>query len=312
VKIKVLGSAAGGGFPQWNCNGRLSRAVRGGEPGFLARTQSSIAVSADGEHWAIFNASPDLRQQISQTPELHPHQDKGLRNSPIEAVVLTNADVDHIAGLINLREREPFCLYAHQRILDVLAANSIFNVLNPEFVERCPLAFLEPVELIGPEGPLGLTIEAFPVPGKVALFLEDTGKGADFGTQEGDTIGVKISAGDGDQARACYYIPGCAAVDGAILDRVEGAGCLLFDGTVFVDDEMLQAGVGTKTGQRMGHVSIDGPAGSLQGFANSDVRRRIFIHINNTNPILQEGSEAERRAKDAGWENAQVGMEIEL
>ena len=312
MKIKVLGSAAGGGFPQWNCNGRLSRAVRAGEPGFQPRTQSSIGVSADGQRWVLFNASPDLRQQIAQTPELHPDRTKGLRNSPIEAVVLTNADVDHIAGLINLREREPFWLYAHQRILDVLAANSIFNVLDPGLVERCPLPFREPTALSGPDGPLGLSIEAFPVPGKVALFLEDAGKGADFGTQEGNTIGVKISASGGDQSRACYYIPGCARVDGATLDRVEGAGCLLFDGTVFVDDEMLRAGVGTKTGQRMGHNAIDGPTGSLQGFANSHVGRKIFIHINNTNPILEEGSDAELKVRAAGWDIAFDGMEIEL
>jgi pyrroloquinoline quinone biosynthesis protein B len=312
VKIKVLGSAAGGGFPQWNCNGPLSRAVRNGETGFQARTQSSIAVSADGEQWAIFNASPDLRQQIMQTPELHPRPGKGLRNSPIEAVVLTNADVDHIAGLINLREREPFTIYAHERVLEVLAANSIFNALNPEVVERRSLSFVTENELAGPEGPLGLSVEAFPVPGKVALFLEDAGKGENFGTQEGDTIGLKISDGTGDQSRACYYIPGCAAVDPAILDRVEGAGCLLFDGTVYTDDEMPKAGVGAKTGKRMGHIAIDGPDGSLRGFANSRIARKIFIHINNTNPILKAGSPEEQRARSAGWEIACDGMEIEL
>jgi len=312
VKIKVLGSAAGGGFPQWNCNGPLSRSVRNGQQGFQARTQSSIAASADGEHWAVFNASPDLRQQIAQTPELHPRADKGLRNSPIEAVVLTNADVDHIAGLINLREREPFTIYAHERVLEALAANSIFNVLDPEMVERRRLSFQHANALAGPEGPLGLTVEAFPVPGKVALFLEDAEKGDNFGTQEGDTIGVRISDGEGGQTRACYYIPGCAAVDPAILDRVEGAGCLLFDGTVFTDDEMPKAGVGAKTGQRMGHIALDGPDGSLQGFGDSDIGRKIFIHINNTNPILKEGSPEERRAKSAGWEIAFDGMEVEL
>jgi pyrroloquinoline quinone biosynthesis protein B len=312
VKIKVLGSAAGGGFPQWNCNGRLSRAVRDGLTGFRARTQSSIAASADGNSWAIFNASPDLRQQIAQTPELHPHPGKGPRNSPIEAVVLTNADVDHIAGLINLREREPLVIYAHERVLDILAANSIFNVLNPVVVQRRPLDFMSINALSGPEGPLGLSVEAFPVPGKVALFLEDAGKGSNLGTQEGDTIGVRISDGEDDQARSCYYIPGCAAVDASILDRVEGAGCLLFDGTVFTDNEMQEAGVGEKTGQRMGHIALDGPDGSLRRFANSHIGRKIFIHINNTNPILEEGSREERRVKDAGWEIAHDGLEIEL
>lgn len=312
MKIKVLGSAAGGGFPQWNCNGPLSCAVRDGKNGYRARTQSSIAASADGEQWVIFNASPDLRQQIAQTPELHPRADGGLRNSPIEAVVLTNADVDHIAGLINLREREPFTVYAHERVLEVLASNSIFNVLNPEIVGRRPLSLATETELAGPEGPLGLSVEAFPVPGKVALFLEDSGKGENFGTREGDTIGLKISDGTGDQARACYYIPGCAAVAPAMLDRVEGAGCLFFDGTVFTDDEMPRTGVGEKTGQRMGHIALDGPDGSLAGFAGSRIARKIFIHINNTNPILREGSPEEQRVRSAGWEIACDGMEVEL
>lgn len=312
MKIKVLGAAAGGGFPQWNCNARLSRAVRSGKPGFRARTQSSIAVSSDGCRWTIFNASPDLRRQIELTPELHPRPDEGLRNSPIEAVVLTNADVDHIAGLINLREVEPFSIYAHTRILDVLSANSIFNVLAPEIVRREPLDFLLETSLFGPEGPLGLMVEAFPVPGKIALFLEDVEYGDNFGTEQGDTIGLKISDGQGEQARACYYIPGCAKVDDAILDRVEGAGCLLFDGTVFTDSEMLDAGVGVKTGQRMGHIAIDGPAGSLEAFKNSRIGQKIFIHINNTNPILEEGSEAEKRVREAGWGISHDGMEIAL
>ena len=312
MKIKVLGAAAGGGFPQWNCNARLSRAVRSGGPGFRARTQSSIAVSADGSRWTIFNASPDLRRQIELTPELHPRLDEGVRNSPIEAVVLTNADVDHIAGLINLRESEPFSIYAHERVLAVLASNSIFNVLNPEIVKREPLGFLSEVPLSGPEGPLGLTIEAFPVPGKIALFLEDAERGDGFGTEEGDTIGLKISDGQGEQARTCYYIPGCAKVDAAILDRVEGAGCLLFDGTVLTDGEMLDAGVGVKTGQRMGHIAIAGREGSLEAFKNSRIGQKFFIHINNTNPILEDGSEAERHVGAAGWGISYDGMEIEL
>jgi pyrroloquinoline quinone biosynthesis protein B len=280
----------------------------------LARTQSSIAVSADEESWAIFNASPDLRQQIAAAPALQPRADGPLRNSPIEAVVLTNADVDHIAGLINLRESEPFSLYAADRVLTTLAANSIFNILNPAMVPRLPLPFNKPVELSGPDGALGIVIEAFPVPGKIALFLEDTAKAdQNFGTAEGDTIGLRIAARGAGQDRACYYIPGCARSDGDLLDRVEGAGCLLFDGTVFTDNEMQETGVGTKTGARMGHIAISGPDGSLAAF--SPLRRcarKIYVHINTTNPILERGSEAERQVHAAGWEVAFDGMEIEL
>lgn len=313
MKIRILGSAAGGGFPQWNCNAPLSRAVREGREGFLPRTQSSITASADGANWAIFNASPDLRQQIAASPMLQPRSRGPLRHSPIKSVVLTNADVDHIAGLINLREREPFTLYASTRVLTTLAANSIFNVLDPAVVPRRALPFNRPFALEGPDGALGLTIEAFPVAGKVALFLEEKGQAdANFGTVEGDTIGLRIAADGAGQERACYYIPGCAAIDGALLDRVHGAGCLMFDGTVFTDNEMREAGVGEKTGARMGHLEISGPGGSLAGFQHLRAGRRIFVHINTTNPILEAGSAAERQVKAAGWEVGFDGMEIEL
>ncbi len=312
MKIKVLGAGAGGGFPQWNCNAPLSRAVRRGEPGFLPRTQSSIAASADGDRWTIFNASPDLRQQIIATPELHPRDGESLRNSPIEAVVLTNADVDHITGLVHLRESEPFTIYADERVLGILAANSIFNILNSELVKRRPLPRHRETALTGPEGALGLTVEAFPVHGKVALYLEDLSR-PDFGTQEGDTIGVKISAaGRSEPAHSAYYIPGCAKIDDALLERIEGAGVLFFDGTAFTDTEMADTGVGAKTSLRMGHVPLSGPEGAVAAFANSRIGRKIFIHINNTNPILAPGSDAERHVQAAGWDIAYDGMEIEL
>ena len=259
----------------------------------------------------MFNASPDLRQQIAAAPQLQPEPEGPLRHSPIEAVVLTNADVDHIAGLINLREREPFSLYATDRVLTTLAANSIFNVLAPDLVPRRPLPFNRPIALEGPDGTLGLTIEAFPVPGKIALFLENP-DAADFGSAEGDTIGLRIAASGAGQGQALYYVPGCARVDGALLDRIEGAGCLLFDGTVFTDSEMQEAGVGTKTGARMGHIAISGQAGSAEAFRHLRVGRKAYVHINTTNPILEPGSEAERQVKAAGWEVAFDGMEIDL
>jgi pyrroloquinoline quinone biosynthesis protein B len=299
--IKVLGSAAGGGFPQWNCNARLSRFAWEGTAGVQRRTQSSIAVSASGKDWIVINASPDIRQQISSTPELQPLRNGPLRNSPIGAVMLTNGDVDHVAGLLSLRERQPFRLYATPRVLSVLDSNSIFNVLAPEVVERIELPVSERVDM------LGLTVEAFPVPGKVALYLEDASKGESFGTEAGDTIGVKVSApGAGD----VFYIPGCATVDGGVLNRVRGADCLLFDGTVFTDTEMPELGVGTKTGRRMGHVPITGEGGSLHAFDEARIARKIYIHINTTNPILEPGSKAERTVKAAGWDIAYDGMTL--
>ena len=145
MRIKVLGAAAGGGYPQWNCNHPNSRRARSSDPAAQQRTQSSIAVSVDGDHWFLFNASPDLRQQINENDVLHPRE--GLRHSPIQGVVLTNADVDHIAGLLNLRESQPLRLYGTNKVLDVLQGNSVFNVLNPKFVERIPLSLDVPLQL---------------------------------------------------------------------------------------------------------------------------------------------------------------------
>ncbi|WP_417687770.1 pyrroloquinoline quinone biosynthesis protein PqqB [Roseibium sp.] len=315
MKIRVLGSAAGGGFPQWNCNAPLSRAVREKRPGFLVRTQSSIAASSDGQGWAVFNASPDIREQIAAAPELQPASGGPLRHTPIKAVVLTNADVDHIAGLLSLREREPFVLYATSRVLKTLAANSIFNVLNPEVVERRELPLEGVTHLEGPDGPLGLTVETFTVPGKVALFLENDSD-ENFGTAPGDTIGIALSETQPQPRngydRTLYYVPGCATVTEDLKKRLDGGGCLMFDGTVFHDSEMADTGVGEKTGSRMGHMAISGPDGSLSALRGVDLKRRIFVHINNTNPILDPTSDAARAVAEAGWEIGYDGMELTL
>ncbi|MCD2181552.1 pyrroloquinoline quinone biosynthesis protein PqqB [Rhizobium sp. GN54] len=312
MRLKVLGSAAGGGFPQWNCNYRLSRGVRKGEQGFRARTQSSLGVSADGRDWIVFNASPDIREQIAATRELQPGEEGPLRASPIRAVVLTNADVDHIAGLLSLRERHRFVIYATARVLRVLAENSIFNVLDGELVERRELALNVPTPILDCHGrPTAIVVEAFPVPGKVALFLEDAGKAEEgFGTQEGDTVGVRIRQEGRDAA--ALYVPGCAAVDAGLKQRISTAECLLFDGTVYTDDEMQTAGVGTKTGLRMGHLHIAGSDGSMALLADVAPQRRIYVHINNTNPILDENSPEATAVRAGGWEIGHDGMEIGL
>ncbi|MDX8533009.1 pyrroloquinoline quinone biosynthesis protein PqqB [Mesorhizobium sp. VK25A] len=312
MRMKIIGSAAGGGFPQWNCNYRLSRAARAGMPGVHSRTQSSIAVSADGTGWVLFNASPDIRQQIAQAPELQPAADAPLRSTPIRAVVLTNADVDHVAGLLSLRERQPFAIYATAQVLATLEANSIFNVLDPAIVPRRLLAPTEETAICGADGrPTGVVVVSFPVPGKVALYLEQRDdSSADFSSDTGDTIGVRISGTDG--RGAVFYVPGCARVDTALRARLADAACLLFDGTVYTDDEMIIAGVGQKTGVRMGHIAMSGEAGSIAGLADVKIARRIFIHINNTNPVLDENSAEHAAVKAAGWEVASDGMEMEF
>lgn len=308
LKIIVLGAAAGGGYPQWNCNCDGCRAARAGNGRAIAATQSSLAVSADGEHWWLLNASPDMRQQINQTPALHPRN--GRRHSPIVGVVLTNADVDHVAGLLTLRESQPLSLYATERVLGVLEANSVFNVLNPEYVRRRPIALGATTGLLLPDGrPSGLTAELFAVPGKVALYLEDESAGSNFGSIAEDTVGVRIACPD--EGREFFYIPGCAACPPGVAARFAGAGLLFFDGTTWIDNEMQATGVGHKTGQRMGHMCMSGPEGSIAVLSRLDIRRKIFIHINNTNPVhLRDGLER-AEAEAAGWEIGYDGMEVE-
>jgi len=286
---------------------RIRRARAGKIP---FRTQSSLAVSADATNWVLLNASPDIRQQINDNRQLQPGPDGPKRASPIDAVVLTNADVDHVAGLLSLRESQPFSLYAHRRVLDVLGQNSVFNVLNPEFVPRRTLPPDEPYELRdAADRPLNLSITAFAVPGKAPLWCEDE-YDASLGTREGDTVGLEICAGAG--RASMFYIPGCAAMTERLAARLRDATLVFFDGTLWSDDEMILQGVGKKTGRRMGHMSCSGEGGSMAAFARLDVKRKIFIHINNTNPLLLPESAERAEAEAQGWEIAYDGMELAL
>ncbi len=303
LRAIVLGAAAGGGFPQWNSAGPGCRRARAGDPAAPARSQASLAVSADGARWVVLNASPDLRAQIAATPALHPVPAPGrIRHSPIAAVVLTGAEVDTIAGLLTLRERQAFALYAGPAALGTLDANPIFNVLDRAIVPRRALPLNAAVALADAAGdPLGVTLEAFAVPGKVPLFEE---AGADPGrADDGATIGVAVRAG-GD---ALLFIPGCAAMTPALAERIAAADTLLFDGKLFTDNEMVRAGAGPKTGLRMGHMSIDA---SIAALRDIPVRRRIFIHINNTNPVLLADSPERAQVAAAGWEVAHDGMDL--
>lgn len=309
MHIVVLGSAAGGGYPQWNCNHPNSRRARAGDPAAPMRTQSSIAVSADGESWVLFNASPDLRQQINSNTVLHPHG--ALRTSPIKAVVLTNADVDHVTGLLTLRESQAFNLYATPRVQQVLASNSIFNVLNPKFVQRLPMPLNEVLTARDASGAaLGFQVRPFAVPGKVALWLEDAFKGDNFGSVDEDTIALEVR--DANGVPRFFYIPGCARMTPELAARIKGAALVFFDGTLYVDDEMIRDGVGVKTGQRMGHMSVSGADGTMAALRDLNIKRKVFIHINTTNPILIADT-PERKAVEAnGWEVSFDGMRLEV
>jgi pyrroloquinoline quinone biosynthesis protein B len=306
MKALVIGAAAGGGFPQWNSNAAACNRARRADPAAPARTQVSLAVSADGAHWFLLNASPDLRQQIEATPALQPHQ--GLRSSPIAGVVLTGADVDAIAGLLTLRERQPLTVYATSKVLAVLAANPIFDVLAADVVKREALGLDRPQVLRLPDGTAsGLTVESFAVPGKVPLYLERAGEDPPI-VQGEETVGVSIA----DTRSRLYFIPGCAAMTASLSQRLQGADLVLFDGTLWRDDEMIRAGLGSKSGRRMGHMSLTGPEGTLAAFAALAVKRKILVHINNSNPVLLADSSERAALEAAGWEVAHDGMSLYL
>lgn len=308
--IRVLGSAAGGGFPQWNCNCRNCAGARAGQPGFRARTQTSLAVSANGTDWVLLNTAPDLRQQINDNAVLGAVANGKLRNSPIKAAVITGGDVDFVAGLLNLREVEPLVVYASDRVQETLAANSIFNVLDAEAVQRRALPLEGVLALEGPSGPLGLSVECFDVPGKVALYLEDAAGGPGFGTHKGDAIGIKVT--DTATGQYFFYIPGCAKIDAPLAARITGAPLVFFDGTLYTDDEMLKQGLLPKTGTRMGHMSMSGPDGTLAAFSDLGVARKVFVHINNSNPVLDDNSPERKAVEAAGWSVGYDGMEVRL
>ncbi len=249
------------------------------------------------------NAAPELSTQILRTPDLHP---KGNgRHSPIAAVLLTSGEIDAIAGLLSLREGHSFALYAACDVLAVLAANPIFHALPEPRVARRALPLDQMTVLSDAAGvSLGLSVRAFAVPGKVPLFAEvdgDPGR-----SDDGATIGLEIL----DGCQSMFFIPGCAEMTDALRQRLRGARLVLFDGTLWQDDEMIAANLSSKTGARMGHMSISGPDGVMAAFTGLDVQRRVFIHLNNTNPALLACSPERAILQDQGWDVAFDGMEL--
>ncbi|HEX3497411.1 MAG TPA: pyrroloquinoline quinone biosynthesis protein PqqB [Methylocella sp.] len=296
MRILVLGSAAGGGFPQWNCLCPVCQFAWSGDQRVKPRSQSSLAVSADGEKWLLLNASPDLRSQIIASPCLHPRGAK--RHSPIGAVFVTNAEVDHLAGLLTLREQQPFTLFGSRATL-AQTGSGIFGVLNKDLVDT-RVAELE----VPADTGLGIFVTPFAVPGKVPLYLE--GENVAVGVESEATVGVELS----DGAKSFFYVPGCAEINDAVVKRLTGAALVFFDGTTFTDDEMINLGLSKKTAWRMGHVAMSGGKGSLELFASCAIGRKIYVHINNTNPVLIEDSPQRAAVERAGWDVAYDGMEI--
>jgi pyrroloquinoline quinone biosynthesis protein B len=308
VHIEILGSAAGGGFPQWNCNCRNCQSLRAGTFQGKARTQTQVAVSNDRQHYFLLNASPDLRLQIEATPALHPRG--GQRNSPINGVVLTSADIDQVAGLLSLRELQPFCIYSTPSLRHILQEdNSVFGMLNrvPKQVLWQEISLERKFPLLDSAGAdSGISCEAFSVgthyPGYVSAK-----RAASLKTEEA-LLGLILES----SGKKLAYMPAVPAIDETLLRRLESADLLLFDGTFWSDDELIRVQGSGMTAHDMGHIPISGADGSLKGLANLRRPRKVFIHINNTNPMLDQAGREYRQVRDAGWEIAEDRLSCDL
>lgn len=293
MKIIILGAAAGGGLPQWNCGCANCNAARDGRIPSL--TQSSVAVSANGRAWAILNASPDIRVQLAATPALHP---TGARDVPLHSVLVTNGDIDHVAGLLTLRESQPYDLFATAAIHQALVDNPMMAAVRTDLVPRRAVALDQTVTLAP-----GLSATLFAVPGKVPLYQE--GAVVETGLLGETTVGVELTA----NGRRALYIPGCADLPDWLKTRIEGADALFFDGTLWDDDEMIRMGLGQKTGRRMGHMPVSQTIGDMAGLT---IGQRVFVHMNNSNPLTDPASPQAAQATAQGWRIARDGMEITL
>jgi pyrroloquinoline quinone biosynthesis protein B len=304
--IRVLGSAAGGGFPQWNCGCPNCRDVRAGDPQLTARTQECVAVSTDSAQWFLLNCSPEIRQQIESFPPLHP---RGPRHSPIAAILLTNADLDHCLGLLSLRESHPLVIYATERLRRGFTdGNVLYRTLDrfPGQVTWRALKLGREEELADVEGrPSGLLVEAVAMVGKLPIHLE-----ADGTPDPEDSVGFRIH--ERATGRILAYLSGVGAVTDAVRHAVEDADCVFFDGTFWSSDELPGLGLGTKRAEQMAHLPVGGPDGSLARLHGLAAPRRIFIHVNNTNPLLRDDSPERATVEAAGWEVARDGMEVRI
>jgi len=303
VRIKVLGSAAGGGFPQWNCNCRNCAGVRAGTLRALPRSQSSIAVTDDGERWVLFNASPDILAQIQATPELQPR--RALRSSGIAAVALTDGQIDHVTGLLLLREGDRLPLYTTALVNEDLSEGFPVLRLLDHFcgVDWHRVAIDENWFTI--QGIEGIELRALPLVSKPAPFSPRR-----TAPQPGDNIGFVIR--DRHSRRSVLYAPGLAEIDDRVSREMAGADCLLVDGTFWTDDEMISLGVGRKRAREIGHLPQAGHGGMIERLREFPNARRVLIHINNTNPILDEDSVERQTLEHEGIEVAFDGMELTL
>ncbi|HEY6728991.1 MAG TPA: pyrroloquinoline quinone biosynthesis protein PqqB [Polyangiaceae bacterium] len=301
----MLGSAAGGGFPQWNCACSNCSAVRAGDPAFEARTQDSLAISRDGKRWILLNASPDIARQIEATPALLPRRG---RETPIAAIALTNGDLDHCLGLLNLRESQPLAIYATPAVLEGLCGHNAFLRTLERHGDHTSLRELgaAPVALEDPaKKPLGFTLQAVPVPGQLPIHLRGLREPA-------ATDNVALVVRDQERDRTLLYVPGIARAFEGLRALLDGADCAFFDGTFWSDHELSERGVGKARARDMAHWPLAGEDGSL-ALLSAHRKRRIFLtHVNNTNPILRQGSPERAAVEGAGIAVAHDGLELSL
>jgi pyrroloquinoline quinone biosynthesis protein B len=306
MRIRVLGSAAGGGFPQWNCGCPNCRGLREGTIRARPRTQECVAVSADGEHWFLLNASPEIRSQIESFPPLHA---RAPRHSPIAGIVLTSGDLDHCLGLLSLRESYPLVVYATDAVRRGFVERNVLYRTLERYEGQVTWRRLEcgaEIELPLPDGrPSGLELAAVAAPGKPPIHLE----GIEPKSPE-ENIGARLR--DTRSGRVLAYFSATGALTDAVRRALEEADCVFFDGTFWSATELLDLGLGRKRAEDMAHLPIGGPTGSLALLAKLRAPRRVFIHVNNTNPILREDSAEAVAVGAAGWQIAEDGLEIEL
>ena len=303
--VRVLGSAAGGGLPQWNCACANCRGVRAGTTRSARRTEASLAVSADGARWFLLNASPAVREQIEAFPPLHA---RAPRDTPIAGIVLTSGELDHCLGLFVLRESQPLTVWATERVRrGLVEGNVLFRALMrvPSQVTWRALDGESDVELTAGGEPTGLRVRALPVPGRVPAHLAGL-----HAPHPGDTIGLRIRERGSDASLA--YVPGAADVSPTVRALLAGAACAFFDGTFWSDDELVALGLGTARARDMAHLPVGGDGGSLAALATVDVPSRYFTHLNNTNPLVRDDAPERAAVTAAGWRVAADGDEMRL
>jgi pyrroloquinoline quinone biosynthesis protein B len=310
MQIKILGSAAGGAFPQWNCACANCRAVRAGTFHGKARAQTQVAISQDGRSWFLLGASPDLRSQIESTEELQPRE--GLRQSPIAGVVLADADVDHVLGLLLLRELQPMRVHATAAVRRILREdNSMFGMLQriPKQIVWNDFAAGERFELRNAEGEdSGLRCRAWSLSEHYPSYVTEVRR-AQLSSGEASLGFLIDSQSDGSVNSALGYMPAVPEITTELLEQLESCDVLLFDGTFWSDDELIRVQGSGQTARQMGHVPVEQTLSKLAGLRRP---RKIFLHINNTNPMLDEASEQSRRVRDAGWEIAEDGWQFKM